>query len=73
MATGEFGLFVSLGTFTRQATEFARSKGNLRLVDAKALIELVLEHYDAFDAKYKGILSLKSVFIPEQVEQEDED
>ncbi len=72
IANGEFGLFVTLGSFTKQATNFAQSKGNLRLIDSEALIDLVLERYDRLDAKYKGLLPLKSIYVPEQVEQDEE-
>lgn len=65
VAPSEFGLFVTLGTFTSQAVQFARSKSNLRLVDGDTLVELVLEHYEALDSKYKGIIPLRRVYIPE--------
>lgn len=65
----EFGLFVTLGTFTRQAVNFATSKSNLRLIDGEELVNLVLEHYEAFDSRYKGLLPLKQVFIPETLDE----
>ncbi|CAN7258176.1 restriction endonuclease [Variovorax sp. LjRoot130] len=65
VAPAEFGLFVTLGYFTNQATQFARSKSNLRLVDGDALVDLVLEHYEALDSKYKALLPLRRVYIPE--------
>ena len=40
--SGEFGLLVTLGTFTKQAKNFATSKSNLRLIDGNELVELVL-------------------------------
>lgn len=61
----EHGLFVALGGFTSQASEFARSKSNLRLVDGDALVDLILAHYEAFDSRYKGALPLKRVYVPE--------
>lgn len=61
----EFGLFVTLGYFTSQAVQFARGKTNLRLVDGDDLVSLVLEHYEALDSKYKGIIPLRRVYIPE--------
>ncbi len=67
VATSEFGLLVTLGTFTPKAIEFAKSKSNLRLIDADELVGLILAHYDQFDARYKGLLPLKRVFIPESV------
>ena len=68
----EFGLFVTLGTFTTQAKTFARSKNNLRLVDGDELVELILQHYEQFDSQYKGVLPLKKVYIPEALEAGEE-
>jgi restriction system protein len=65
VAPNEFGLFVTLGTFTSQAIQFARGKSNLRLVNGDALVDLVLEHYEALDSKYKGVIPLRRVYIPE--------
>ena len=66
---GEFGLLVTLGAFTRQALNFAHSKSNLRLIDGEALVDLVLQHYEQFDSRYKGLLPLKRVYIPETLEE----
>ncbi len=71
VSPSEFGLFVTLGTFTNQAVQFARTKSNLRLVDGEALVELVLEHYEALDSKYKGMIPLRKAYIPEPALQEE--
>jgi restriction system protein len=42
IGAGEFGLFLTLGTFTKQAINFAVSKSNLRLIDGDELVDLVL-------------------------------
>ena len=68
----EFGLFVALGTFTTPAMRFARSKENLRLIDGEELVTLVLQHYERFDSKYKGLLQLKRVYVPETLDEGDE-
>lgn len=64
----EFGLLVALGRFTPQAKTFAKSRSNLRLIDGDDLVKLVFDHYDQFDARYKGILPLRRVFVPEAIE-----
>ena len=61
----EYGLFVTLGTFTPQARSFAVSRRNLRLIDGDELVHLIFEHYDALDARFKGIIPLKRSYIPE--------
>jgi restriction system protein len=67
VGAGEHGLLVTLGTFTNQAANFAKSKSNLRLIDGKELVELILTHYEQFEPRYKGILPLKRVYIPEPI------
>lgn len=71
VAAGEFGLLVTLGSFTKQARSFAQGKSNLRLVDGDELVDLILRHYEHLDSKYKGLLPLKRVYIPEALEQTD--
>jgi restriction system protein len=68
----EHGLLVTLGTFTAAARQFERSKSNLRVIDGSELVELILSHYERFDAKYKSLLPLRSVYIPEPPEGDEE-
>lgn len=72
VGSSEHGLLVTLGTFTAQARNFERNKSNLRLVDGEQLVELVLAHYEKFDASYKSLLPLKRVYVPAAPEAEDE-
>ncbi len=68
LASSEFGLVVTLGGFTAQARNFAKGKANLRLIDGAELVDLVLDHYERFDSRYKGLLPLKRVYVPEPIE-----
>lgn len=70
VGNGEHGLLVTLGEFTPAAHTFANSKSNLRLIDGDELVELIYQYYDMFDAKYKGILPLKKVYVPEVIDAE---
>lgn len=72
VAPTEFGLFVTLGTFTSQAVQFARAKSNLRLIDGESLVQLILEHYEQLDSKYKGLIPLRRVYIPETTSSDQE-
>lgn len=65
LGPSEYGLFVTLGSFTPAARAFARGKSNLRLIDSDELIDLILEHYEQFDSRYKAVLSLKRVYVPD--------
>ena len=71
LAANEYGLFVTLGSFTNQAKTFARGKSNLRLIDGDGLIDLILEHYEQFDSRYKALLPLKRVYVPDPKELEE--
>ena len=72
VAQSEFGLLVTLGTFTKQAIAFADNKSNLRLIDGDEVVETILRHYEGFDAAYKGILPLKRVYVPQVVKDDEE-
>lgn len=61
----EYGLLITLGEFTPPAITFANSRSNLRLIDGSELIDLIFEHYEKFEAKYKGLLPLKKVYVPQ--------
>ena len=63
----ESGLVVTLGAFTKDARNFERSRSNLRLIDGDDLVALILEHYEQFDSRYKGLIPLKQVYVPEPV------
>lgn len=65
---GEYGLFITLGDFTKQAGDFAKNKTNLRLMDGQELVNLILKNYEKLDSKYKAIIPLKNVYIPTQIE-----
>jgi restriction system protein len=72
VASDEFGLFVTLGTYSNAAKNFARNKSNLRLIDGEELVSLILQHYEQFDSQYKGLLPLKKVYVPEALEEKEE-
>lgn len=44
---------------------FEQGKSNLRLIDGEELVGLILQHYEAFDARHKGLLPLRRVCVPE--------
>ncbi len=66
---GEFGLFVTLGSFTPAAIAFARSKPNLRLIDGEELAALIFEHYEQFDSQHKATLPMRRVYVPEPIDE----
>ena len=68
----EFGLFVTLGTYSNPAKQFARGKANLRLIDGYELVDLIFTHYEQFDSRYKAVLPLKRVYVPDPDESGEE-
>jgi restriction system protein len=70
VAAGEYGLFIAISSFSKKAREFAKSKANLRIIDGDELIDILLQHYEQLDSKYKAIIPLKKIYIPVQVESE---
>ena len=65
LSPGEYGLFVTLGAFSPPSRNFEQSKANLRLIDGNELVDLIFQHYERFDSRFKGILPLKRVYVPE--------
>ncbi len=65
----EHGIVVTLGTYTNQAIQFARAKGNLRLIAGDELATLILQHHEQFDSKCKPLPLLERVCVPEPLEE----
>lgn len=65
LRSGDSGLYVSTGDFTRDATlEAERSREPLKLLDRDDFIRLLLEHYEALDPEYKARVPLRKVWVP---------
>jgi restriction system protein len=60
----EYGLFITLSGYNNKVITFAEAKHNLRLIDGYELVEIILDHYDELDTKYKNTLPLNKVFLP---------
>ena len=69
VANDEFGLLVTLGSYSSQASTFAGGKSNLRLIDGSQLVDLILLHYEQLDSRYTGLIPLKRVYVPESIEE----
>lgn len=65
LAHNERGLFVTLGRFSPDAVNLGRDRTNLRLIDGQELVDLVLEHYNAFGAEYEAKLPMRRVYFPD--------
>ena len=65
LSSTEYGLFVSLSNYSADSRKYERSQSNFRLIDGEELVDLILEHYEKFDSRHKGILPLKRIYVPE--------
>ncbi len=61
----EVGVFIATGGYTQAARDFARSKGNLKLVDGVQFIDMIQRHYEALDLKHLQQIPLKRVLVPD--------
>ena len=59
----ELGLFVTLGSFSSDATNLSRDRSNLRLIDGRDLVALVLEHYDRLPPDDKATIPMQQVYV----------
>jgi len=74
MKEGDYGLFVTLSDYTKNARHYLDNTPIIRGINGNDLTTLVLRYYENLDDKYKQILHLKKVYIPvaeEQPEGED--
>lgn len=65
LSHGEYGLFVTLGTYSPSCRSFEQGKANLRLIDGDELVGLIFAHYEQFDARHKGLLPLRRIYVPQ--------
>lgn len=59
---GDYGLFVTLGSYAPQAKQKATSR--VRLINGHELVDLILSHYEDLDPAYKRVIPLKRMYVP---------
>jgi restriction system protein len=59
----EFGLFVTLGSFSKEAQALGRTRQDLRLISGTELVSLIFEHYERFDTRWKSLLPMRRVYV----------
>lgn len=64
LGEGEYAMFVNLGSYSTAARHTERNRSKIRLIDGITLVSLILEHYENLDPKYRIILPLKRVYLP---------
>ena len=64
MREGDYGLFVTLSNYTKNARKYLDSTPVIRGINGTELVELILKYYDDLSDKYKKMIPLKMVYIP---------
>lgn len=69
MREGDYGLFISLSGYTKNARKYLDSTPIIRGIDGDELVTLVLKYYENLSSKYKKIIPLERVYIPVPAEE----
>lgn len=64
MREGDYGLFVTLSNYTKNAKLYLDSMPIIRGINGSELVDLVLKYYDQLSEKYRKMIPLKMVYIP---------
>ena len=64
MREGDYGLFVTLSNYTKNAQKYLESTPIIRGINGTELVDLILKYYEDLDGKYKKMIPLKMVYIP---------
>ncbi len=63
LAPNEVGLFVTLGSYSKEARDLERERQTLRLFAGSDLTDLVLQYYDALPSRWRELLPLRPVLV----------
>ena len=64
MREGDYGLFVTLSNYTKNAQKYLDSTPIIRGINGRELVDLILKYYEDLSDKYKKMIPLKMVYIP---------
>lgn len=60
---GELSIFVTLGTYTRDAIAIERGRSGLRLLNGEDVVSLVLANYSALDNRWRARIPLTPMLV----------
>ena len=63
LSSGEVGLFVALGTFSKDAVDLEWERQNLRLFGGADITRLTVEHYEQLPARWRELLPLRPLLV----------
>ncbi|MCC2095560.1 MAG: restriction endonuclease [Hyphomicrobiales bacterium] len=61
----DVGIIISTGNFTSAARDFAKTKGNLKLMTGAELIALITKYYDSIEGDFRQKIPMKRVLVPD--------
>lgn len=64
MREGDYGLFVTLSNYTKNAQKYLDSTPIIRGINGTELVDLILKYYVDLSEKYRKMIPLKMVYIP---------
>lgn len=64
MREGDYGLFVTLSNYTKNAQRYLESTPIIRGINGTELVELILKYYEKLSDRYRKMIPLKMVYIP---------
>lgn len=70
LALGELGVFVTLGTYSRDAQSIERQKQGLRLLSGEAIVGLVLTSYDRLPERWRSLIPLTPLLVVDDATDE---
>lgn len=71
MREGDYGLFVTLSNYTKNAQKYLESTPIIRGINGTDLVDLILKYYDQLSEKYRKIIPLQMVYIPVAAETQE--
>lgn len=64
MNNNDYGLFVTLTDYKDNAKKYLNEHTEIRGIDGRELVDLLLQYYDKLSDKFRAIIPLKQVYIP---------
>lgn len=65
LGDGEYGLFINLGSFSRESGALERNRAKLRLINGEQLVEMILDQYDKLAPRFRSLIPLKQIYVPD--------
>lgn len=62
----ELGLFVTLGSYSKDAQHLGRARQDIRLINGNELVELVFDYYEQLSPEWRRLLPLRRMYVVDQ-------